>query len=45
MLQVIEKAGFRNPAVRDFFDSFSGTSKENVARKFGVKGANFIAYK
>lgn len=45
MLQVIEKAGFQNPAARDFFDSFNGTSKENVARKFGVKGANFIAYK
>jgi hypothetical protein len=28
-----------------YFDSFAGTSKEDVARKFGVRGANFIAFK
>lgn len=31
--------------MRGQFDSFLGTSKETVARKFGVNGANFIAYK
>ena len=31
--------------MRGQFNCFLGTSKENVARKFGVKGANFIAYK
>ncbi len=45
MIQALEDAGFRNARVCEYFDSFSGTSKENVARKFGVRGANFIAYK
>jgi len=31
--------------VVEYFDSFAGTSKEATARKFGVRGANFIAYK
>ncbi len=31
--------------VLDYFDSFAGTSKEEVARKYGVRGANFIAIK
>lgn len=38
-------AGFRNPELRETFDSFLGTNKESTARKFGVLGANFIAYK
>jgi hypothetical protein len=45
MLEVLEWAGFRNPRQCHFFDSFSGTSKEGVARKFGVQGATFIAHK
>lgn len=31
--------------VLGYFDSFAGTSKEEVARKYGVRGANFIAIK
>jgi len=31
--------------VVEYFDSFAGTSKEPTARKYGVRGANFIAYK
>jgi hypothetical protein len=31
--------------VLETFDSFAGTSKEGVARKHGVQGANFIAFK
>jgi hypothetical protein len=45
MIQALEEVGFRNARVCDYFDSFSGTNKENVARKFGVRGANFIAYR
>jgi hypothetical protein len=39
------EAGFRSAESRDIFDSFLGTNKESTARKFGVLGANFIAYK
>ena len=45
MIQALEEVGFRNARACGFFDSFLGTNKENVARKFGVRGANFIAYK
>ena len=45
MIQALEAAGFRHARVCEYFDSFLGTNKENVARKFGVRGANFIAYK
>lgn len=45
MLEVLERSGFRNPRRCHFFDSFLGTSKEAIARKFGVQGATFIAYK
>jgi hypothetical protein len=41
----MREAGFRNPEARDRFDSFLGTSKQSTARKFGVYGANFLAYK
>lgn len=45
MTEVMAEAGFRRAAVRQFFDTFRATSKEQVARKFGVRGANFIAYR
>lgn len=45
MTGVMKEAGFRRAAVRQFFDTFRATSKEKVARKFGVRGANFIAYR
>jgi hypothetical protein len=45
MIGVIKEAGFRDAAVRQHFDTFRATSKEKVARKYGVQGANFIAYK
>ncbi len=45
MIEAMSEAGFQDARVCHFFDSFQGTSKENVARKFGVQGANFIAYK
>jgi hypothetical protein len=45
MIEALEQAGFRNVRACHFFDSFSGTTKEGVARKFGVRGANFVAHK
>jgi hypothetical protein len=45
MIEALEQAGFGNARACQYFDSFSGTTKEGVARKYGVRGANFIAYK
>jgi hypothetical protein len=45
MLALLQQTGFRNAALQRVFDSFAGTSKERVARKYAVRGANFIAYK
>ena len=45
MLALLEQTGFRSPVPQRLFDSFAGTSKERVARKYQVQGANFIAYK
>ena len=45
MIEALQRIGFQNVRVCHFFNSFSGTTKEGVARKYGVQGANFIAYK
>ncbi|MGQ0750213.1 MAG: hypothetical protein ACT4PS_06750 [Betaproteobacteria bacterium] len=45
MIEALQQAGFRGARALHFFDSFSGTSKERVARKYEVRGTNFIAYK
>ena len=45
MIEALQAAGFRNARACGYFDSFLGTNKENVARKFGVQGASFVAYK
>lgn len=45
MIEAMSGAGFREAAVRQFFDTFRATSKEKIARKYGVRGANFVAYK
>jgi hypothetical protein len=42
---VIEHAGFREAKVAEKFDPFLGTNKEKTARKYGVDGVNFLAYK
>ena len=39
------QAGFRDVAVREKFDTFRGTSKERIARKYGVTGVNVFARK
>ena len=40
---MLNGVGFREVAVRERFDAFRGTSKERVARKFGVVGVNVHA--
>jgi hypothetical protein len=42
---VLKRAGFEAVRVIERFDCFAGTSKEKVARKYGVRGANVVAYK
>jgi len=45
MIEALEAAGFRSARACHFLDSFAGTSKERVARKYQVQGANFMAFK
>jgi hypothetical protein len=42
---VLAQAGFCDVAVREKFDTFRGTSKERIARKYGVTGINVFARK
>ena len=42
---MIEQAGFREAKVVEKFAPFLGTNKEKTARKYGVDGVNFLAYK
>ena len=42
---MLAQVGFRDVAVRERFDPFRGTSKERVARKYGVTGINVFARK
>lgn len=43
MIDALTQAGFRDARTQRFFDSFAGTSKERIARKYQVRGANFTA--
>ena len=45
MIEVLSRIGFRGVAVREQFDPFRGTTKENVARQFGVVGINVFSEK
>jgi hypothetical protein len=45
MIEALQEAGFRTVRACQFFDSFAGTNKERVARKYEVRGTNFIAHK
>jgi hypothetical protein len=45
MIEALQQTGFRDVRACHFFDSFAGTNKERVARKYGVRGTNFIAVK
>ena len=42
---MLGQVGFRGVEVRERFDSFRGTSKERIARKYGVTGINVFARK
>ena len=41
----MESVGFRSARITEYFDAFGGTSKERVARKYGVRGVNVHALK
>jgi hypothetical protein len=45
MTELLEQTGFKDVAASRFFDSFAGTTKERVALKYQVRGANFVARK
>ncbi len=44
-MYLLTTAGFWEVKITDRFDCFRGTSKENVARKFGVHGVNVFGRK
>jgi hypothetical protein len=41
----MQRAGFVDVSIVARHDAFRGTSKENIARKFGVEGMSLIARK
>jgi hypothetical protein len=45
LISLLAAVGFSDVKITDRFDCFRGTSKENVARKFGVHGVNVFARK
>jgi hypothetical protein len=45
MIEALQQAGFHDVRACHFFDSFAGTNKERVAKKYGVRGTNFTAVK
>ena len=44
-MTVLEDIGFPSVRVTENIDPFGGTSKERVARKYGVRGVNVHALK
>jgi len=40
---VLEQVGFVDIKICQYFDAFRETSKEHIAKKFGVKGVNVFA--
>jgi peroxiredoxin len=43
LIAVLQDLGFEDVAVTRHFDTFNGTSKAHIARKFGVVGVNLFA--
>ncbi len=41
----MQDAGFIDPSIAEYFDTFLGTTKERTARRYGVRGANLRAAK
>lgn len=44
-MQILRGIGFQDVELRERFDPFRATTKEAVARKFGVIGVNVYARK
>ena len=44
-MAVLEAIGFRSVRITEYLDPFGGTSKERVARTYGVRGVNVHALK
>lgn len=44
-MEILRGVGFRDVELRRRFDPFRATTKESVARKFGVIGVNVYARK
>ena len=44
-MTLLQDLGFQSVRITEYFDSFGGTSKERVARKYGVRGVNVHARK
>jgi hypothetical protein len=44
-LIVLESIGLKSVCIAEYFDPFGDTSKERVARKYGVRGVNVHALK
>lgn len=44
-MALLAQIGFRPVGLRERFDCFRGTSKEGVAKKYGVTGVNVHAVK
>ena len=42
-MDVLQRTGFVDVAIVRRFDCFLGTSKEHIARKYGVRGVNVLA--
>ena len=45
VIEVLGRVGFSDVAVKEKFDTFRGSSKERIARKYGVVGVNVFARK
>ena len=45
LLELIERTGFVRAAITHRFDCVEGTSREDIARWFGVCGVNVLAVK
>ena len=44
-MTLLTEIGFQGVVVKERFDCFRGTSKEGVAKKYGVSGVNVYAAK
>ncbi len=43
MMRLLQEVGLAEVRITDRFDCFRGTSKEDVAREFTVRGVNLFA--